>query len=152
MIYIKFYQLFSFQRIKEIMGNSFENFVIQTERLYLRQVSLKDFSEVAAILQNPKVMYAYEHDFTDEDVYQWINRQIDRYCNYGFGLWAVILKEKGKLIGQAGLTMQYYKDKMVLEIGYLFNENYWNKGYAMEAAEACKNMLSKNWNGIRPIQ
>lgn len=34
--------------------------------------------------------------------------------------------------------MQPWKDDEVLEIGYLFNRNYWHKGYATEAAAACK--------------
>ena len=55
-----------------------------------------------------------------------------------FGLWAVILKETNQMIGQCGLTMQPWKDENVLEIGYLFERTYWHKGYAIEAAKACK--------------
>ena len=42
------------------------------------------------------------------------------------------------MIGQCGLTMQPWKDEEVLEIGYLFERLYWHKGYATEAAMACK--------------
>ena len=42
------------------------------------------------------------------------------------------------MIGQCGLTMQPWKETEVLEIGYLFNRAYWHRGYAIEAAEACK--------------
>ena len=47
------------------------------------------------------------------------------------------------MIGQCGLTMQTWKDQRVLEIGYLFNRSYWHKGYATEAAKACKEYAFK---------
>lgn len=43
------------------------------------------------------------------------------------------------MIGQCGLTMQPWKDEEVLEIGYLFRRQYWHRGYAAEAARACRN-------------
>ena len=79
--------------------------IFETERLLLREMGQEDFKDLAEILQNPKVMYAYEHDFTNEDVQIWLNRQIDRYRRYGFGLWALILKETNEMVGQAGLTL-----------------------------------------------
>lgn len=69
---------------------------------------------------------------------KWLNRQFARYDKYGFGLWAVILKETNEFIGQCGLTIQPWKDSEVLEIGYLFERKYWHNGYATEAAIACK--------------
>lgn len=112
--------------------------ILETRRLVLREMRQSDFQDLAEILQNPKVMYAYEHDFSDNDVQIWLNRQIERYKKYGFGLWAIILKETKEMIGQAGLTMQPYKNTEVLEIGYLLKENFWHYGYAKEAACGCK--------------
>lgn len=112
--------------------------ILETERLYLREMNQSDFEDLAEILQNPRVMYAYEHDFSDNDVQEWLDRQITRYEKYGFGLWAVILKNTDEMIGQAGLTMQPYKDNEVLEIGYLLKERFWHYRYASEAANGCK--------------
>ena len=112
--------------------------ILETKRLVLREMRQSDFQDLAEILQNPKVMYAYEHDFSDNDVQIWLNRQIERYKKYGFGLWAIILKETKEMIGQAGLTMQPYKNTEVLEIGYLLKGNFWFYGYAKEAACGCK--------------
>ena len=50
----------------------------------------------------------------------------------------MILKETDEMIGQCGITMQPWKDEEVLEVGYLFERAYWHKGYATEAAKACK--------------
>ncbi|MBO8462506.1 MAG: GNAT family N-acetyltransferase [Firmicutes bacterium] len=112
--------------------------ILETERLYLRRLEQSDYSDLCKMLQDEEVMYAYEHAFSDEEVQEWLDRQLKRYEEYGFGLWAVILKETGELIGQCGLTMQECKGKQVLEIGYLFQKDYWHKGYATEAAIACK--------------
>lgn len=112
--------------------------ILETERLLLRELEQSDWDDLAKILQNPRVMYAYEHSFSDEDVQIWLDRQRNRYQQYGFGLWAMVLKETEQMIGQAGLTMQPYKGGEVLEIGYLLKEDYWYMGYAREAAEACK--------------
>ena len=120
--------------------------ILETERLYLREINQNDFGDLSEILQNPKVMYAYEHDFSDNDVQEWLDRQIERYKKYSFGLWAVILKNTDEMIGQAGLTIQPYKGIEVLEIGYLLKENFWHKGYASEAASGCKKYAFKRLN------
>lgn len=68
----------------------------------------------------------------------WLRRQRDRYETDGFGLWAVILKDSGRMIGQCGITKQAYRATQVIEVGYIFKKNYWHKGYAIEAAIACR--------------
>ena len=110
----------------------------ETERLYLRRLEKSDFDALCKILKDKEVMYAYEHAFSDAEVHEWLERQLDRYAEYGFGLWAVILKTSGELIGQCGVTMQDWNGRPVPEIGYLFQKTFWHRGYATEAAAACK--------------
>ena len=104
----------------------------------MREMTHADLPSLCEIMKDENTMYAYEGAFSDAEVQEWLERQILRYQKWNFGLWAVVLKETGKMIGQCGLTMQPWKDDEVLEIGYLFNRNYWHKGYATEAAAACK--------------
>lgn len=112
--------------------------IMETPRLLMREMDQDDFDDLCALLQDRAVMYAYEHDFTPADVQDWLQRQLDRYERYGFGLWALILKETGEFIGQAGLTMQDAAGEEVLEIGYLLKHAFWHLGYATEATAACK--------------
>ena len=112
--------------------------ILETERLYLRELEQSDYNALCRTLQDESAMYAYEGAFSDGEVQEWLDRQLGRYLKWGFGLWAVVLKESDMLIGQCGLTMQPWKDVEVLEIGYLFERRFWHKGYATEAAIACK--------------
>ena len=112
--------------------------ILETERLYFRRMNQNDFKSLCKILQDEKTMYAYEGALNDEEVQEWLDRQISRYEKWGFGLWAMVLKETDEMIGQCGLTMQPWKEEEVLEVGYLLQRNYWHKGYATEAARACK--------------
>lgn len=112
--------------------------ILESERLLLREMTLDDYPALCSILQDDEVMYAYEHSFSDEEVHAWLANQLRRYHEDGFGLWAVICKENNVLIGQCGLTIQKIEDQEVVEIGYLFRKDYWHKGYAIEAAQACK--------------
>lgn len=112
--------------------------ILETERLYLRELNQADFHSLCRVLQDEDTMYAYEGAFSDHEVQEWLDRQISRYQKWNFGLWAVILKETDGMIGQCGLTMQPWKGEEVLEIGYLFERAHWHKGYAIEAAKACK--------------
>lgn len=112
--------------------------ITEADRLYMRELTQSDYSSLCEILQDDDVMYAYEGAFSDLEVQKWLDRQIMRYQKWRFGLWAVILKNTNELIGQCGLTMQPWRDTEVLEIGYLLKKAYWHKGYATEAAKACK--------------
>ncbi len=130
--------------LKEVLQIAVENtecgkIMIETERLIIREMVQTDFDALCKILCDEEVMRtAYESAFSAEEAQSWMNRNFKRYEEYGFGLWAVVLKETGTMIGQCGLTMQKWKEKEILEIGYLFQKAYWHRGYAAEAAIACK--------------
>lgn len=72
------------------------NIIIETERLYLRKLNECDMDDLSLLLQDEKVMYAYEHGFSDEEVVQWYERQQERYVQDGVGLLAVIIKNLEK--------------------------------------------------------
>ncbi len=112
--------------------------ILETGRLILREMADSDLPALKRFLQDPEVMAAYEHAFSDEEVSDWLDRQKKRYREDGFGLWAVVLKETGKMIGDCGLTWQETEEKKVLEIGYHLEKAYWHQGYAIEAATACR--------------
>lgn len=115
------------------------NAVLETDRLYLRRLCENDLEALAAILEDERVMYAYEGAFTRQMTASWLARQLARYENDGFGLWGVILKETESFIGQCGVTLQQIPEGTVPEVGYLLRCNCWHKGYASEAAIACRN-------------
>lgn len=112
--------------------------IIETARLYLRELQQSDLDSLSKILQDEQTMVAYEGAFDDTEVQSWLEKQLDNYRREGFGLWAVVLKETNEMIGQCGLTWQDFAGQKVLEIGYLFQRAFWHHGYAIEAAEACK--------------
>lgn len=111
---------------------------LTTERLDLREMTRDDLPALRAILQDEETMVAYEGAFDDEMVDTWLDRMLERYETPGHGLMAVVLRETGEMIGQCGLTVQHILNEDVLEVGYLFNRAHWHRGYAVEAATACR--------------
>lgn len=113
--------------------------VIETSRCRLRRLEEGDWDGLCGILQDAQTMYAYEHAFTGQEVREWLDRQLARYEKDGVGLWAVLSKEDGSFLGQAGITMQEAGEMGILpEIGYLFNRRFWHQGYAIETAAGLK--------------
>ena len=99
-------------------------YFIETERLKIRRLSISDLDNIKETLEDPLAMYAYEGAFSDEETEAWLKRQLDRYQEYGLGLWAVEDKVTSEFLGQCGLTYQPWKGEKVLEIGYLFNRRH----------------------------
>lgn len=112
--------------------------IIETERLYLRKLEIGDTKELMKVLSDPLSMKYTLDPFSKERVEEWIKWNIDNYKKYKHGLWAVILKEGHVFIGDCGITMQNIEDEIVPEIGFHIIKDYCKKGYATEAALACK--------------
>jgi RimJ/RimL family protein N-acetyltransferase len=112
-------------------------YIIETARLKLRELTTSDSDKLAIVLSDPESMKFYPHPFTKEEVENWIKWNVENYKRYGFGLWAVILKDTNQLIGDCGITMQKIEDASYPEIGYHIQKEYCRKGYATEAAKAC---------------
>lgn len=118
--------------------------LIETERLLLREMTENDFDALYRVLADSDIMQHYPYTFDEARVMGWIKRNIERYQIFGFGLWAVCLKETGEMIGDCGLTMQLINGQVKPEIGYHIRGDQQRKGYAKEAAVAVRNWAFHN--------
>lgn len=109
--------------------------VVETERLYCRPWLPADIDEVAAIYANPIVMhYIPGGAWSREQVKRTIVRFEELCVASGISLYPVILRESGAIVGHAGHML--LKDTGEVEVDYLFDEPYWNRGFATEIARA----------------
>jgi RimJ/RimL family protein N-acetyltransferase len=113
-------------------------FILETKRLLLREMTTDDLPALGAIVCDEQTMYAWNGAWSEAENRAGLEKQLRGYREDGFGRWAVVLKETGAVIGICGLQQCDTDKDRVLEIGCLFNRAHWRKGYASEAAGACK--------------
>lgn len=118
--------------------------MIETERLLLREYAPEDFDALYEIMSDPETMAHYPAPFDEARTRRWIEWNLDNYALYGFGLWAVVLKETGEFIGDCGLTLQNIDGEMLPEIGYHIHKKYWRRGFAKEAARVVRDWAFLN--------
>lgn len=112
------------------------NKILETPRLYLREMTPQD-AEVAYILNSdPEVLqYTGDDPFESVEEAKTFLENYASYRTYGFGRWAMVLKETNEYLGWCGL--KYTPELDEFDIGYRLMKKFWGKGYATEAAEAC---------------
>lgn len=118
--------------------------VLETRRLFLREFVAEDLIPLHKVLGDPEISRFYPYNFDLARTENWILRNRTRYQTDGFGLWAVILKDSGELIGDCGLTLQPIQGEMLPEVGYHIRRDKQRMGYASEAASACVNWAFEN--------
>jgi RimJ/RimL family protein N-acetyltransferase len=110
---------------------------LETNRLHFRKLHAED----AIIWEN----FFFDNPSLDylgidmsmnpqEQSKDWIGRQLQRYQNNTGGLLALINKTSHEFLGMAGLLMQEVDGQQELEIGYHLLPEFWNLGFATEAA------------------
>lgn len=111
--------------------------VLETPRLRLRRFRPGDVDAVFAIIGDVLAMRYYPKTFHRYDAEQWIERNLRRYHDDGYGLFAVTLKNSDDVIGDCGIIKQDIERETATEVGYHFRRDQWGHGYATEAARAC---------------
>lgn len=119
---------------------------IETNELLLREMSPEDFSVLHSIFSDAETMQFYPAPFDEERTRGWIAWNMDNYERYGFGLWAVVYKPTGEVIGDCGITLQnIYGDGVLLpEIGYHISRSYQRRGLALQAGQAVLRYIFEN--------
>ncbi|WP_300806369.1 DNA-3-methyladenine glycosylase I, partial [Helicobacter sp. UBA3407] len=116
-------------------------FVCESECVFLRPYTQADFAALHKIVSDKETMYAWGQGFSKKQSQEWLDKQLAHYQQYGFGIWAIIEKQSGAIIGNAGLNHTEIslkgKTQKIVEIGYLLHRNFWGKGYGSEVARMC---------------
>ncbi|MEE3494154.1 MAG: GNAT family N-acetyltransferase [Butyrivibrio sp.] len=78
--------------------------MIETKRLLLREYTMDDFDALYEIMSDSETMQHYPAPFDEARTRRWIEWNLENYAQYGFGLWAVVLKETDEFIGDCART------------------------------------------------
>ena len=113
--------------------------VLETMRLILRPMQAADIDALLVIFTDPKVMALFDSPpFDRQQMSDWLQRNLNHQDEFGYGLFSVILKANGLLIGDCGLEVMGIDGTHAAELGYDFRSDYWNQGFATEAATAVR--------------
>lgn len=110
--------------------------ILETDRLFVRESTLSDIPDFYRIYENPAITDHMEPLFEDpEEEKAYLQDYIKQvYGFYGFGIWTVILKESGQIIGRAGLNIREGYD--LPELGFVIDTSCQNRGLAFEVCSA----------------
>jgi RimJ/RimL family protein N-acetyltransferase len=107
-----------------------------TERLELRPLEPEDLDDLAALLGDPVGMASWPAPLSYEETRSWIERNLARYQADGFGRCAVVWRETGEMVGDAGLISTVVEDTPEIELGWVVRHGLWGRGIATEAGAA----------------
>lgn len=110
--------------------------ILETKHLKVRESTLEDVGDFYRIYKEPSITYYMENLFEDPDQERAYIKDYIRYVYnlYGYGMWTVILKENGAVIGRAGISIRDGYD--VPELGFVIEAAHQRKGYATEVCGA----------------
>jgi RimJ/RimL family protein N-acetyltransferase len=112
------------------------NTITQSPRLYLRQLTPQDAENFYRLNLDHHVMrYTGDVPFSTVEAAQTFLAHYDQYKKYGYGRWAVIRQSDDAFLGWCRL--KYAPELEETDIGFRFFREFWNQGYATEAANLC---------------
>lgn len=110
--------------------------ILETEHLKVRESTVEDVTEFYRIYREPSITRYMDELFQEPDMERAYMRNYIRqiYGLYGYGLWTVLLKETGQVIGRAGISVR--EGYELPELGFVIEAAQQRKGYAMEVCSA----------------
>ncbi|MBR1670913.1 MAG: GNAT family N-acetyltransferase [Butyrivibrio sp.] len=124
--YVKVYQRYA--------GEPWE--MMRTERLIIRETTVDDVDEFYEIYKDPEITRYLEglfDDPADEKRYQ--KDYIEKvYGLMGFGVWTLVRRSDGRIIGRAGFSVRNGFDEV--ELGFIIGTEFQRQGYCLEACRA----------------
>lgn len=136
-------------RINTVMqrNRSHMNEIAETERLKIVSFDINDTDLLFQLTSNAEVMKFFPKILNHQETVEMISKILEHYKKYGHCFWKLLSKTDELFIGIAGLLHQDIEGQEEIEISYRIIREHWNKGYASEAAQACReyaqNILNK---------
>ena len=104
---------------------------IETQRCIIRNYKKEDLQALHEIFSNPVVMEACEPVYTLEQTKKALTLFGEKAIAFG-----AVEKQSQKLIGHLLFKQLPGAEEGIYEIGWIFNQAYWGKGFAYETASA----------------
>lgn len=108
--------------------------VLETSRLRLRKLSMRDAGDVFDYASVPEVAehVTWEYHRNISDSIHYLRFITQQYTDGIPSPWGIIHKEKGKLIGTIGYHVWSIANRFA-EVGYALSKDFWNQGLTTEA-------------------
>jgi RimJ/RimL family protein N-acetyltransferase len=98
-----------------------------------------DADDLLAVFGDPRVMAAFAAQPFDRSAMEhWVERNLHHQRRHGYGLYSIIHRQDGCVIGDCGVEHKDALDGQPPELGYDLRSDYWNQGLATEAAAAVR--------------
>ncbi len=110
--------------------------ILETPRCLIRETTTADVEDFYRIYSHPAITKYMEGLYPEvEQEKQYVREYIEKvYTFYGFGVWTVVEKESGAVIGRAGLSYREgFEDP---ELGFIIGVPWQRRGYAWEVCRA----------------
>jgi RimJ/RimL family protein N-acetyltransferase len=114
--------------------------ILETQRLRLREFSLDDLDDLAAMVGDEDQMSFYPRPKTRDEASDWISRNLALYEELGFGIWLLESLETSSFLGYCGLRPLTLEGASETEMGWHTKKTFWNQGIATEAATAARDL------------
>lgn len=109
--------------------------MLETERINLRPMTKQDAEPIFAMRSDADVMRFIRAPIAKlAEAENWINLVSGRWADEKIGFCSLIEKRSGKFLGWCGLWR--LEETGEIEVGYALAKEFWQRGYAAEAAEA----------------
>ena len=122
---------------------------LQTSRLILRPFRQDDLDRLSELMANPGFMRFSTGLYSREQTATFLDKLLGWEEKGIPSLFAVILPETGDLLGYCGFYHPEGFDDT--EIGYRLDPEFWNRGFATEAARSVRDCGFREWKLDRMI-
>ena len=129
---------------------------LETPRLVLRTYTADDHECVHRLSSDPAIFrYSHHGPLASEESWSMLLRHAGHWTLRGWGVFGVVEKESGELVGQAGLSD--FRRRLgprfddVPEITWSIEPRLQDRGYATEASEAALGWIEREHGASRTV-